>query len=454
MKSTDDLSNTKKKLEEISPSFCLAKWKNSTLHLYNGHTQSCHHVPSHKIGDTHNSPLKLHNTSNKMASREQMLKGGQPSECEYCWKVERAGQTSDRIHKSSENVYMDYFSEVVESGSGPNINPSFLEVAFENTCQFRCMYCSPAYSSHWQKEVEQFGDYKTTGNLVKGRYNQSRLPLPKEQQEAYRQQFWSWWPSLKKDLQYMRVTGGEPLLSSHLYKLMDDLIADPQHHLHFALNTNFGFSSSQTQNFLKKLPELQKSCKEVLLFTSLDNVGPQAEYIRYGLKESDFWDNIEVALNMAEENFVLCFMVTTNVLSVSGLLPLLKKIETLKQTWPHVKIQLDVSYLRAPQHLSIEILTPEFRPYIEEAVTWAQKNSSFSPSEIQKIERLRDLVSNSQKNRALLFLLRQDFARFMQEYDRRKGTDFAGTFPEYENFMKLCSSGAKNFSDSFLAKRI
>ena len=36
-------------LNNISGSFCIAKWKQTTLHLQNGHTHSCHHPATHKV---------------------------------------------------------------------------------------------------------------------------------------------------------------------------------------------------------------------------------------------------------------------------------------------------------------------------------------------------------------------------------------------------------------------
>ena len=54
-------------LNEVSPSFCLAKWYNVSIHIPTGKTHSCYHPP------THNIPLAeiaidvsaLHNTKYK-----------------------------------------------------------------------------------------------------------------------------------------------------------------------------------------------------------------------------------------------------------------------------------------------------------------------------------------------------------------------------------------------------
>ena len=51
-------------LNDVSPSMCLAKWSQVTLHLATGTTHSCHHPASHKIPlvELKRSPSALHNT--------------------------------------------------------------------------------------------------------------------------------------------------------------------------------------------------------------------------------------------------------------------------------------------------------------------------------------------------------------------------------------------------------
>jgi hypothetical protein len=67
----------KQKLATISPSMCLAKWAQVSIHLTNGQTHSCYHPPAHKIPlhELQESPSALHNTKHKIAERELMKKG-------------------------------------------------------------------------------------------------------------------------------------------------------------------------------------------------------------------------------------------------------------------------------------------------------------------------------------------------------------------------------------------
>ena len=40
-------------LNKVSPSFCLAKWFNVSIHIPTGRTQSCYHPPVHRLSLIH-----------------------------------------------------------------------------------------------------------------------------------------------------------------------------------------------------------------------------------------------------------------------------------------------------------------------------------------------------------------------------------------------------------------
>ena len=117
-----------KKLNEVSPSFCLAKWYNVSIHIPTGQTHSCYHPRSHKI------PLEeikidvgaLHNTNYKKEQRTLMLKGERPSECEFCWQIEDSGSNlSDRAYRSKD-VFEEHLLEEAKTIENPH--PRYVEV--------------------------------------------------------------------------------------------------------------------------------------------------------------------------------------------------------------------------------------------------------------------------------------------------------------------------------------
>ena len=63
--------------KEMSPTFCMAKWHQTTIYLHRGETHSCYHPPVHDIDfeELIDNPSALHNTRQKKSEREQMLRG-------------------------------------------------------------------------------------------------------------------------------------------------------------------------------------------------------------------------------------------------------------------------------------------------------------------------------------------------------------------------------------------
>ena len=132
----ENARSTKERLNKLSPSMCMAKWLQVSLHLPQGLTQSCYHPPTHKIplDELKTNPTALHNTKEKLLQRKQMIDGERPSGCNYCWKIEDAPggpHLSDRHYRSGEQwVGKDGWQQVVEGGWENNINPRYVEVNF------------------------------------------------------------------------------------------------------------------------------------------------------------------------------------------------------------------------------------------------------------------------------------------------------------------------------------
>ena len=56
------------------------------------------------------------------------------------------------------------------------------------------------------------------------------------------------------------------------------------------------------------------------------------------------------------------------------------------------------------------------------------------------MERVYRVFENHLKQNHTMQTERKDFAIFVDEHDRRRGTNFIKTFPEMEEFYRLCKS--------------
>ncbi len=129
-----DADRAKEKLETVSPTMCLAKWNQTSLHLPTGKTNSCYHPPLHKISpDKLNyNPASLHNTAEKLQQRKEMLEGKKPEGCSYCWNIEKTGEMSDRHYRSGEPWAMQDFDDIMKKPLDDKWTPRYVEVNFNN----------------------------------------------------------------------------------------------------------------------------------------------------------------------------------------------------------------------------------------------------------------------------------------------------------------------------------
>ena len=454
---------TKKSLDSVGCGFCLAKWTQVTMHLQTGLNHSCHHPTAHKIpiAEIQRNPSALHNTKFKKYKRKEMLDGKRPAECDYCWNIEdNSDNYSDRVYKSSEPWSKPHLDEITHSDWRADFNPRYVEVSFSNTCNFKCSYCGPEYSSQWLQEVKQLGGFPTSDsfNSYDKLVEKNKLPILQSEYNPYVEAFWKWWPELYSDLNTFRITGGEPLLSKDTWKVLDYIIENPNpnRELKFAINSNLGVTNELIDKLINKLDRIisEDRVKEVIIFTSVDAYGEQAEYIRNGLNFNKFWDNVNKILYKLPK-VTITIMSTYNILSPFSYNKLIEKVwetkkehQNLERYWQH-PILLDTSYLRFPQHQSVKLLFDEQKETIlDNAKTalylgvpiFTNTHMGMTEVETEKIKRIYDwAISNT--NPDILNTNRNDFVKFVDEHDKRRGTNFVKTFPELEEFYKKIKYG-------------
>jgi organic radical activating enzyme len=463
------ITEFKDELNSISPSMCLAKWKQVTLHLQTGRTHSCHHPSSHHIPveEIKIDVSALHNTKFKKEQRKLMLAGERPGECDFCWRVEDGSPDgsvfSDRIMKSADYWARPHIDSISKSSGDESIDPSYLEVSFSNTCNFKCAYCSPEISSKWVEEAKQYGPYPTSNsyNGIDWLQQTNRMPIPEREDNPYVNAFWEWWPNLYSKLDVLRVTGGEPLLTKNTFKLLEHVLENPRPDLELNINSNLCIPDAQYDKFIELMMRIldKKAVKNFKLYTSCEATGQRAEYIRHGLNYNQWLDNCHKFMDLVPDS-KLTVMATYNALSVTSFKDFLKDIYDLKMKYwsenDRHPIGLDVPFLKWPEFLSVQILTDDYLKIIEDQVTYMYQNlqqdhwppsgggKGFYAYEINRMERTYYVLDHRIKylgsihSEDKLLQNRKDFVLFVDEYDRRRNTSFLKTFPEMENFYNFC----------------
>ena len=453
--------NSRNKLNMVGCGFCLAKWTQVTMHLHNGTTHSCHHPKPHKIPleEILSNPTALHNTKFKKEIRKEMLDDKKPDECDYCWNIENASYAfSDRTLKSSEPWSAPFLEDILKSGWKKNYNPKYVEVSFSNTCNFKCSYCGPQYSSKWMDEINTHGPYKTSTNYndIEWFKKEDTMPYLASEINPYVDAFWKWWPEMYQDLHTFRITGGEPLLNKDTFKILDYIIETPTPNkkLSLCINSNLGIPKKLFDEFVDKVEKIldKELVHEFIIFTSCDTWGAQAEYIRNGFDYNLFKERIDFLLDKFKP-LTIDIMSTYNALSVPNYKYLIEDVVELKRRhhnpyryWGS-SLLLDSSYLRFPEHQSVKILEDEWVSAIDEQAklvdfyeqvrTGVADGHGFTDIEINKIIRIKDWFTSSEGNK-MIDTNRKDFHTFITQHDIRRNTDFCKTFPELEEFYHKC----------------
>ena len=244
-----------------------------------------------------------------------------------------------------------------------------------------------------------------------------------------------------------RITGGEPLMSKHTNKVIDHLMNNPQPNLEFSINSNACPPGDLWKQFVDKIKLLEdnKCIKRFILFVSAEGVGAQQEYNRFGMNWDMFTRNVEYYLHSTRG--VCSFMSAFNILSIPTFYHFLQYVADLKNKYyikDFQRVLVDIPYVKSPGFLDAKISTYDLvQEYLYPCVSLMRKNK-FSNIEIQKMQRIiADLNVRHDKPEEFeteAIEGRRMFYEWIQQYDKRRGTNFVETFPEMNNFLEDCKA--------------
>ena len=442
----NDLDFKRTILDNLSPSFCAAKWYNATIWLGSGQTTSCHHPPAHAIDREalKTNPKAIHNTPTKKLDRAMMQAGNRPPGCEYCWKIEDMGvdAVSDRVYKSK--IYpIKALDEAYNTPPSEDVDLRTLEIAFDRTCQFACSYCNPAFSSTWVRDIKTNGPY--TSLVSDGRnhfthtHDASQLYTYGET-NPYTEAFFAWWESdLHKTLQELRITGGEPTMSGELWKLIDWFKANKgKSSTRLAINSNLGMDRLKLLEFVNKTQDIP----HLEIYTSNEAFGKQAEYIRDGL-DYDLWMHNLQELLEHDHIRAVHVMCTINALCLDSLDVFLDQLVRLKQVYGQERVNFTLNILRFPSFQSPLVLPENLKQhYRDRIVAWLDQHRDrdyLHEHELNHTERLINYLDQVKTPHSEAFeipKLLNDFKQFYSQYDQRRNKNFAKSFPTLQSWYE------------------
>lgn len=399
---------------------CQLKWNWSTIFLTTEETASCHRTDHHKF-DT--DVFNFHNTPEKIKDRERMLSGQWPDRgCEYCQNIEQAGGVSDRI-TNLDLVGNHAPKELALDTTATHVTPRILEVYFNNTCNLKCLYCGPYFSSLWDAENTKFGMFKKDGVTIQGPFKKSTNI------ESNKQKLFEWLKVNRQDLTRMNILGGEPLYQDELDECLDffDQYPAPNMELEFFSNLNVKKEKLvKTITQIKRLLD-QGKIKKFNITASLDCWGPQQEFVRFPLDLTIWEDNFNYILNQDYINIIVGSTITP--LTIKTLPDLLEKFNYWYKRRP---IYHYFNSVVTPTYFHIDILGDIFANDFKRVLDLMPEST---PEQKQVKEYMQGIASQSTSGKTNILEVAK-LQTFLDEMDWRRNTNWRPLFPWLEEEFK------------------
>lgn len=394
---------------------CQSKWTWSTIWLNKLSSSSCHRVNA--VPFSLDQFDNFHNLPSKQRDRKLMLAGKWPGNgCEYCRDIEYAGGHSDRQH----NLEIRNLTppELETDPTAVVVTPRLVEIFAQNTCNMSCIYCHPDLSSKIAQENIKFGEFRANG---------VHIPVVKVPDTAhqYFEKFIGW---LEKNIQVLRrlhLLGGETFLQHELMERVLSVIEkNPNPDLEFTIFSNMTVPDRYWNMYTQRIKYLQKmGCIKIFdLTASIDCWGAQQEYVRYGLDLNKF----EQRFSWAADQDWLRLTVNQTITSMT--------IKTMPELIEKIKYY---SQGRHIGHYFEMHIGPRFHhPGI---FAWSMWEDDFkrildampkdTDNHIEAIVRMQGVQKQLQASGSHDFNEIENLHIYLDEIDRRRGTDWRSLFP-------------------------
>lgn len=219
--------------------------------------------------------------------------------CVGCANIEKQGYTS--IRQEAIRDYPFYTAKNI-----PDVI-EYVDLRYNNLCNFSCRTCEPAFSSSIAKETEQ--------QPILKKYHKPAALI--NSFESVSEDIFKFLPTLKK----VNFTGGEPLLIKDNLKIMERLVELKKFNCEILITTNCSVYNHQWDDMLSKF-------KKVHWTLSIDGVEQYAEYIRQGTKWKEVDKNIRTIVKLGHS---VAFNTTVSAYSILNIDKLVKYYLEIEQ---------------------------------------------------------------------------------------------------------------------------
>ena len=394
-------------------------------------------------------------------AKKDALMGIRPSACSYCWKIEDAGGVSPR---STHKEFVAYIAKtnwfktqdhseirhkldtLTEQGADHLArfldHPTVLEIALTNTCDLKCMYCSPHFSTQWATELIKYGEIRA-----------SDISTPSSDFQSV---FWKYFlDSGFKHTEYISFIGGEPLIINEFYTNLEIILANYDSHvnqdelpsqININVITNLNCQEKYFNKLLDLIPKILRNPRlRFRIGVSFESVTAKSEFIRTGTDWCRFdrnlnrlYEHVSMLPDSQKSRVELGCHVTINSLAVSGLPEFFTYIVGIRNKYG-IHVRLYRNQVVWPGWMSPGVLSSDFAHYIDKSIQILETNldncidvnssgSWYAYCEFLKGIKVLILSDHSDMDA---------ICKFSSEIDKmctRRNLNFHKTFPEMVHF--------------------
>jgi organic radical activating enzyme len=246
----------------------------------------------------------VQNSASMQKLRQEFIDKKQPQTCRKCWREERAGRTSKRMHTLDRLKHMLGHETEWTTDAKPLM---FLDLKLGNICNLKCRICGSWSSSTFATEelaqLDMREDRKSNHHYQMLRQG----AWPRENPS-----FWTEIDQVVDHIQYIEFTGGEPFMIQEHFDMLQGLVDRG-----IADRIEIHYNTNGTQ-WPEQAAAIWQHFKCVEIAFSIDDVGDRFEYQRSNAVWAEVTANIHKfkQLRAQHANIRLQVCSTVNVFNV------------------------------------------------------------------------------------------------------------------------------------------
>ena len=247
--------------------------------------------------------VNIQNSTSMRELRQQFIRGEQPQTCRKCFREERSGRTSKRMHTLDRLKHM-----IPDADWTADAKPlMFLDLKLGNICNLKCRICGSWSSSTFATEE--------LANLSRDEDKKSNHHYQMLRQGAWPRNnptFWNEIDQVVDQIRYIEFTGGEPFMIAEHFDMLQGLIDRG-----IAGNIEIHYNTNGTQ-YPERGEAIWRHFKTVEIAFSIDDVGARFEYQRSNAVWTEVCANLDRFKDLKEiySNIELQVCTTVNVFNV------------------------------------------------------------------------------------------------------------------------------------------